>query len=35
MEANIEITPNEISQTIANKEVSEILLKDGTILKVT
>ena len=35
MESNIEITPNEISQTIANKEVSQILLKDGTILKVT
>ena len=35
METKLVITPNEIRQTIANNEISQILLKDGTILKVT
>ena len=35
MKSNQEILPNEIHQTIANNQVSQLTLKDGTILKIS
>ena len=35
MESNLSISPQDIHQTLVSNQISEINLKDGTILKVS